>query len=180
LSATILRWTSVGYRNSGNHDFDRGLDPTAHLRLGGYPKLNGKLMRQVPERNLWIGNAGDLREPRAIFDHEIQAVIELADNEPFAALPRDLIRCRFPLSDGGPNASWLLRLACEAVAALLRAQVRTLVCCSNGMSRSVCVAAGSISLAEGVSLHNALTLVADSGPADVAPELFDQLQKAMD
>jgi hypothetical protein len=156
------------------------MDLAGHVCLGGHPKLNGKLMRQVPKRNLWIGNAGDLREPRAIFEQDIQAVIELADNEPFANLPRDLIRCRFPLSDGGPNASWLLRMACEAVVALLRAQVRTLVCCSNGMSRSVCVAAGSISLAEGVPRRDALTLVAASGPADVSPELFDQLRIAID
>ena len=137
-------------------------------------------MRQVAGRKLWIGNAGDLREPRAIFDQELQAVIELADNEPFATLTRELIRCRFPLSDGGSNASWLLRLACESVAALLRAKVPILVCCSNGMSRSVCVAAGSISLAEGVPLHDALTLVATSGPADVSPEFFDQLRIAID
>jgi hypothetical protein len=150
------------------------------MRLGCYPKLSGTLMRQVPERNLWIGNAGDLREPRAIFEQDIQAVVELADNEPFANLPRELIRCRFPLSDGGSNASWLLRLACESVAALVRAEVRMLVCCSNGMSRSVCVAAGSISLAEGVPLHDALTLVAASGPADVSPELFAQLRIAID
>ena len=137
-------------------------------------------MRQVADRKLWLGNAGDLREPRAIFEQDIQAVIELADNEPFATLPRELIRCRFPLSDGGPNASWLLRMACESVAALLRSEVRTLICCSNGMSRSVCVAAGSISLAEGVLLREALTRVAASGPADVSPELFDQLRMAID
>jgi hypothetical protein len=34
-------------------------------------------MRQIPGRKLWIGNAGDLRDPRALFDVGIQAVVEL-------------------------------------------------------------------------------------------------------
>ena len=53
-----------------------------------------------------------------------------------AALPRELVRCRFPLSDGGDNPPWLVRLAVESVAAFLRAKVPVLVCCSAGMSRS--------------------------------------------
>jgi protein-tyrosine phosphatase len=136
-------------------------------------------MRQIPERTLWLGNAGDLRAPRNLLDQGIEAVIELADNEPSIVLPRELIHCRFPLSDGGENSSWLLRLACESVAALLRANVPTLVCCSNGLSRSVCIAAGGIALAEDHPLNESLSLVVNSGPADVSSELFNQLQHAI-
>ena len=128
---------------------------------------------------MWLGNAGDLRDPRNLLDQGIDAVIELADNELSTVLPRELIHCRFPLSDGGENPSWLLRLACESVAALLRANVPTLVCCSNGLSRSVCIAAGGIALAEDRPLKESLSLVANSGPADVSPELFKQLQNAI-
>lgn len=95
-------------------------------------------MRQVPGRALWLGNAGDLRDARAVLAAGIAAIVELADSEPFAVLPRELIRCRLPLSDGGDKPAWLLRLAVESVAALLRASVPVLVCCSAGMSRSVC------------------------------------------
>src|ERR1043165_3254275 len=104
-------------------------------------------MRQVPGRGLWLGNAGDLRESEAVLGAGVEAVVELADSEPFAVLPRELVRCRFPLSDGGDNPAWLLRLAAESVAALLRAGVPVLVCCSAGMSRSVCVAAAGVALA---------------------------------
>ena len=137
-------------------------------------------MRQVGDRPLWLGNAGDLRDARAVLAAGVEAVVELADSEPFAVLPRELVRLRFPLSDGGDNPPWLLRLAAESVAALLRAGVPVLVCCSAGMSRSVCVAAAGVALTEGRPLAEALAAVAASGPADVSPGLVVQFQKALD
>jgi protein-tyrosine phosphatase len=137
------------------------------------------MMRQIPGKALWVGNAGDLREPQAVLAAGIEAVVELADSEPLAVLPRDLVRCRFPLSDGGPNPPWLLRLACTSVAALIQAEVPTLVCCAGGLSRSLCVAAGGIAITEGWSLDRALALVVGTGPADVSPALAVQLQSAL-
>ncbi|WP_020471239.1 protein-tyrosine phosphatase family protein [Zavarzinella formosa] len=136
-------------------------------------------MRQVPGRLLWLGNAGDLWNPSNVIAAGIEAVVELADNEPAVTLPRDLIRCRFPLSDGGENPAWLLRLAVESVAVFLRAGVPVLVCCSAGMSRSVCVAAGGMSLAEGRPFAKSLTEVIGTGPADVSPRLLMQFQQAL-
>ncbi|QEL13196.1 protein-tyrosine phosphatase family protein [Limnoglobus roseus] len=136
-------------------------------------------MRQVSGRPLWVGNAGDLWDARTVLDAGITSVVEVADIEPFADLPRDLVRCRFPLSDGGENPPWLLRLAAESVAAFLRAGVPVLVCCSAGMSRSVCVAAGGLALVERCPLAAALLAVVGSGPADVSPGLFLQMQKAL-
>ena len=48
----------------------------------------------VADRLLWIGHAGDLRDAKSILDAGIAAIVELADSEPHAVLPRDLIRCR--------------------------------------------------------------------------------------
>ncbi len=135
-------------------------------------------MRRIAERSLWLGHAGDLRDVRAVLDAGVEAVIELADCEPPAVLPRVLIRCRFPLSDGGDNPAWLLRLAVESLAALLRSGVPVLVCCSAGMSRSVAVAAAGVSLTEGRTLAESLAVVVGSGPADVSPGLVAQLHRA--
>jgi hypothetical protein len=134
-------------------------------------------MRQVAGRPLWLGHAGDLRDPRAVLAAGIEAVVELADGERMAVFPRDLIRCRFPLSDGGTNPPWLLRMASDTVAALLRAGVPTLVCCANGMSRSVCVTACGLALAEGRPLDETLKVVVGTGPADVSPGLLAQLRE---
>ena len=136
-------------------------------------------MRQVAGRALWLGHAGDLWDARSVLAAGVEAVVEVADGEPFAVLPRNIIRCRFPLSDGGDNPAWLLRLAAESVAALLRAGVPVLVCCSAGLSRSVCVAAGGIALAEGRSLAESLAAVVGSGPADVSPRLLGQLHQTL-
>jgi hypothetical protein len=107
-------------------------------------------MRQVANRPLWIGSAGDLRDARAVLGSGVEAVVELADSDQFAVLPRELVRCRFPLSDGGDSPAWLLRMAAESVAALIRAGVPVLVCCASGMSRSVCIAAAGIAWPRGV------------------------------
>src|SRR4051794_30317718 len=136
-------------------------------------------MRQVAGRSLWLGNAGDLRDARAVMAAGVEAVVELADGDPLATLPRELVRCRFPLSDGGDNPAWLLRLAAESVAALLRAGVPVRVCCSAGRSRSVGVAGAGVALVEGRPLADALAAVAGSGPADVSPGLLGQLQQAL-
>jgi hypothetical protein len=136
-------------------------------------------MRPVPGYALWLGNAGDLSDARAILAAGVEAVVELADSETFAVLPRELVRCRFPLSDGGNNPPWLVRLAVETVSALLRAGVSVLICCSAGMSRSVCVAAGGIALADVRLLAESLATVAGSGPADVSPGLLMQLQQVL-
>ncbi|MCA9067699.1 MAG: dual specificity protein phosphatase family protein [Planctomycetaceae bacterium] len=108
-------------------------------------------MRKVDSLPLWIGNAGDLKDVRAVCE-TVEAVVEVADSEPLAELPRSLIRCRFPLSDGGENPAWLLLLAATTVSTFLQSGVPTLVCCSAGMSRSVCVAAAGIALKKGISL----------------------------
>ena len=120
-----------------------------------------------------------VREPRPVLAAGVEAIVELADNEQFAALPRELVRFRFPLSDGGGNSDWLLRLAIHSVAALLRAGVPTLVCCSCGLNRSVCVVAAGLAASEGRPFDEMLLEVAKSGPADVSPGLVVQFQAAM-
>jgi hypothetical protein len=134
-------------------------------------------MRQVPGRALWIGHAGDLRDPRKVLSAGVQAVVELADNEPMAVLPRELVRCRFPLSDGGDNPQWLVRLAAETVAAFLRAEVPVLISCSAGMSRSPCVAAAGLALAERRAFVDCLAEVISDAPADVSPGLLLHLRR---
>ncbi len=123
--------------------WDVGSAP-ARRRRTTIGRLGSEPMRQISGRALWIGHVGDTRHPRPLLDAGIAAVIELADSEPLATLPRELVRCRFPLTDGGGNPPWLVRLAVEAVAGLLRAGVPTLVCCGSGMSRSVSIAAGGL------------------------------------
>lgn len=137
------------------------------------------VMRQIRNRRLWLGHVGDLREVRAIFSAGIEAVVELAASEPGAVLPRDLIHLRFPLTDGGGNEPWSLRLAVQSVAGLLEAGVPTLVCCSAGMSRSVVIAAAAIAVSESRTLDDALSEVVAKGPADVSAGLIRQVAAAM-
>jgi hypothetical protein len=131
-------------------------------------------MRSISSHRLWIGHAGDLRDPRGILDAEISAVIDLAADEPVAVLPRELVYLRFPILDGSGNTEWLLRAAIQTTAALLRDKVPIALCCSGGMSRSVLIAAAGLSLASGRDFDQALSEIA-GGPTDVSPALLAEI-----
>ena len=129
-------------------------------------------MRPVAGYPLWLGHAGDLRDPAGLHAAGVLAVVDLALDEPPARVPRDLVYCRFPLIDGGGNPPWLLRSAVSAVADLLRSAVPTLVCCGAGMSRTPAVAAAAITLISGRPPEAALADLVRCGPADVSPTLW--------
>mgnify|MGYP001614507563 CR=1 FL=1 len=136
-------------------------------------------MRQISIYNLWLGNARDGRNSCTLLDAGILAVIDLALEEPPAALVRELSYCCFPLVDGAGNPNWLLRAAVETVAAFVRADVPTLVCCGAGMSRAPAVAAAAIASVRGCTLAEALPLVVASGSGDVSPALLAELKTAL-
>ena len=93
-------------------------------------------MREIIPSTLWIGNAQDARDIKTVLAAEIRVVIELAIDEPVILFPRDIVYCRFPLLDGKGNAPVILESAIETTANFVRAEHRTLVACSGGMSRS--------------------------------------------
>lgn len=133
-------------------------------------------MRQILPYALWIGHAGDGRDFRHILDANIQAVVQLAEEEPTLQLPRDLIYCRFPLVDGPGNDVQLLRLATTTVANLLERHVPTLLCCGAGMSRSPALAAAALSMVYQQEPDEALKQVAEHHPADVLPGLWNEVK----
>lgn len=128
-------------------------------------------MRPVPGYTLWLGHAGDVRDVRGLFAAGVEAVVDLAAEEPAAGLPRSLVCVRVPLADGPGNPAWALRLAVGTIADLITAGVPTLVGCSGGMSRTPAVVAAALAR-DGLSFADALALVTAAGPADVSPGLL--------
>jgi protein-tyrosine phosphatase len=123
-----------------------------------------------------MGHAGDGRNLQALNSAGIQAVVDLAESDPPLSLTRDLVYLRFPIADGAGNPPWLLRLAVDAVAGLLRSATPTLVYCRVGMSRTPCVAGAALALIRGRALPERLAEVTASGPADVSPGLWADVQ----
>ena len=128
---------------------------------------------------MWLGHAGDVRDPARLLDAGISAVVCVVQSEPPLALPRELVYCRFPLVDGSGNPEWLLRAAVETVACLLRSSTPTLVHCSAGISRSPAVGAAALALASGCSFAEGLIAATESGPSDVSPGLWAEIQATM-
>jgi len=131
-------------------------------------------MNQILPHSLWIGNAGDGRSPRLLCDLEIEAVFQLATDEPIPVLPREMMLIRVPITDGVGNSPERMEFAVSTLAHLIQNKRKTLVCCSAGASRSPAVAACALSRVTGQSPQECLTLIHKHHPTDVAPGLSYQ------
>jgi hypothetical protein len=135
-------------------------------------------MREILAGRLWLGNALDARDPRALFDVGIAAVVDLAYEEPPAQLPRSLAYCRIPLTDGAGNDPKLLRLALDTLQSLLSTGVPTLVACGAGMSRSPCIAAAALAVYHGASPDETLRSLLEHEPHDVSPAFWNDVVRS--
>lgn len=133
-------------------------------------------MRDVLAGKLWIGNARDARDVRSVLSAGITSVIDLAMEEPPVVYPREIIYCRFPLLDGPDNPPARLRIAIVTAADLIRARIPTLIACGGGMSRAPSIAAAALALATGIELQQALAEVLGTGPRDLAPGLWTDVE----
>jgi protein-tyrosine phosphatase len=131
-------------------------------------------------QGLWTGNAREAREVRAVLSFGIGAVVDLAMEEPPILFPRDVIYCRFPLVDGAGNLPAVVKAAVETTNQLIRGNVPTLVACGAGMSRSAAIVAVALARFEGITLQQALSRVAASGPHDVSGAFWADVQQASD
>ena len=132
-------------------------------------------MRQIMLLRLWLGNAADGRDYRAALDAGVEAIVQLAAEEPPLQPPRDLIYCRFPIVDGPGNSPDLLNLAVTTVGNLIEKRVPLLVCCSFGLSRAPAIAAAAMAMVYQEGPEDCLLRIAKDIPADVAPGLWNDL-----
>ena len=108
-------------------------------------------MREILPGNLWIGNAGDGRDPERLLQAGVVAVMNFAAEEPSPVLPRSMIYCHFPIVDGATDDQAILRVAIHTLVSLLKNQVPTLVHCRAGMGRSPAVVAAALAIVQGGS-----------------------------
>jgi protein-tyrosine phosphatase len=146
-------------------------------RRGAPPDREEDAMIRIAPDRLWIGHGGEGHDFPPIFAAEIEAVVELAVEEPTFPSRRDMIACRFPLLDGAGNRPELLALAIRTVAGLIAARVPTLVCCGNGMSRSPAVIAAALALIHGEPPERCLERVTRHHPSDVSPGLWQEITR---
>jgi protein-tyrosine phosphatase len=129
------------------------------------------MFRQIHPQ-LFLGNVIALRDLRILYQHEIVAVVDLAINEPPAQLGRDLIYCRFPLTDGEGNSPAILAMAIRCLSMLVKHELRTLVACSAGMSRSPAIAAAALAIHTRTPLEDNLSAILAQHPHDLSLPLW--------
>ena len=129
-------------------------------------------MLEVHPNLLWIGHSLDVREPRALFDTGITAVIDVAYEELPAQIPRSLIYCRFPLNDGGGNDPNTLLQVLRTATDLLRSNTRTIIACSAGMSRSPTIAAFTLAYHLSEDPDHVIARIAEAKSLELKPELW--------
>jgi protein-tyrosine phosphatase len=136
-------------------------------------------MNQIQPYLLHVGHMGDAQDFKGLFDEGIRAVVQLAWEDAPLMLPRELIICRFPLTDGPGNRPELIRLAIATVVHLLREQVNTLVCCDSGVSRAPAIAAAALARFTLKPLSECLQEVTRHRHADVHPALYEHIDGIM-
>lgn len=136
-------------------------------------------MREVTSGLLWVGNALDARDLKQVFDHGIEAIIDLAIEEPPIAPTRELVYCRFPLIDGQGNSRDVIAAAISTGVRFAAAKLPTLISCSGGMSRSPAIAAAVVAQIDAIDPDEAIKRVAAAGPHDVAPLLWKEVVQVL-
>jgi protein-tyrosine phosphatase len=137
--------------------------------------LSEDAMNQIKPYQLWVGPAAEANDFRRLFDAGIQALVQVAAEEPPPHTPRELICCHFPLIDGTGNRSMMLSLAIETVSQLLKLHVPTLVVCGSGVSRSSAVAAAALAITHNEPLEDWLKRVVHLHPSDVSPGFWSEV-----
>ena len=143
---------------------------------GGSSTFEGSDIDQIAPYPLWVGHAGDSGDARRLLDLGIEAVVQVAAEEPSPLLPRGLIYLRFPLDDGSGNLPAHLMMAIGAVEGLIRLRVPTLVCCGMGLSRSPAVAAVALARVRREPPDESLRFLAECHPVDVLPGLWREIR----
>jgi hypothetical protein len=136
-------------------------------------------MREILPRRLWLGNAGDGRNPEPLLTAGITAVVNLAMEESSPTLPRAITYCHFPIVDGAQENLDVLRVAIRTLVFLLEDGIPTLVYCGAGMSRSPVIAAAAIAIVEGGNAADRLRQIVSGGPHDVSPRLWAAVQMVL-
>ena len=136
-------------------------------------------MREIIPGVLWTGNAFDGRNVKAVMDAGIQAVVDLAIEEPPAQLPREFVSCRFPLLDGEGNSAVLMHAVIDLIVSFVKEQIPTLVVCSGGMSRSPLIASAVVAKVEAIDFDDAIRRVTNSGPCDMSPNFYAAVKQLL-
>jgi hypothetical protein len=135
-------------------------------------------MHQLIPDKLWIGNVGDATEYRKLELNGIGAVVELAIDEPATLQPRERISLRIPLMDSGSTEDARVELAVRIIVDLMFKRIRTLVVCSNGMNRSVCVGVAVASVVLQDDPDTIMLRLAEKLPKDLSPSIWSSASHA--
>ena len=132
-------------------------------------------MVEVPDTNLWLGNAADLRDIPRMLQHGVTAIVDLAIEEQVPTIPRATNYCRFVLTDDGENDAATILAAIKAAAAFLAGGHPTAICCSAGLNRSVCIGAAALAYNIHSNPARLLEMLAEIKHIDVNPALWNQV-----
>ena len=136
-------------------------------------------MREVIP-GLRIGNALEARDLSGVLNAGIEAVVDLAIEEPPISATREIICCRIPIVDGAGNSHARMSLAVRTILHLIRSGTPALVACSAGISRSPIFVAAALSRANSNTIQESLNQVAAAGPCHVSPALFADVVQCVD
>lgn len=137
-------------------------------------------MREVIPSQLWIGGAGDIVDPKSLYEAGVAAILHLAASTLPTTLSREIVYCRVPLIDSAENSPERLKFAIETGVSLVTNQVPTLIACSAGMSRSPSIASAVLSVVRQERADEVLKEIVGHSPADISPGLWEAVKTVVE
>ena len=168
----------VGFEHETQKDTEQpNFETLAPFSLMSYQSCKDLHMHEIHPELLWLGHALDARDPEALFDAGITAVVDVAYEELPAQLPRQLIYCRFPINDGGGNRDSVLVQAVQTLVDLLSSGTKTMVACSAGMSRSPTIASFALAAYLSQEPEEVIARIAEIKSLEVNGKLWEDVAK---
>ena len=131
--------------------------------------------------DLYVGDALDAARGEALVATGIEGVLRLTHSPPDEPYPESFRVDVVELIDGPQNDPGATRRAIATLRDRLAAGQTTLVHCSAGASRSVCVAAGALACRRGEPFADALEDVRDTHPpSQPHPSLVGHAERAVE
>jgi protein-tyrosine phosphatase len=138
-------------------------------------------IRRISNTNLFIGNVNDARDIDNLRNLEIRDVVNVAKDVEGPWFHGDFRNYKVPLLDGAGNEVYHYIMAAEIVLTLLDKNLKVLLHCAGGISRSPAIATIClVCMNKANSLDEAFMIVKDSrSSSDIRPEHWSFMEETL-
>lgn len=136
-------------------------------------------MTEILPSLIWLANGLEVRDLELIGEMQIDAIVDLAYEEPPIASLKSRLTFRVPLIDGEGNNRTHIRLAVLTTTELIRSKTPFVIACSAGISRSPAILAAGLAMVDHCTVEEKLEFIKAKKRIGVSQAFLSDVQSAM-